>query len=177
MLKNRLFLYICLFMIFSAYAAQAEEITNRETRPNSVTLGADFGFLTFSPLTGAPLLSLDYNRMINKNFSVGINVKTIVLINSINLSGRYYFNLIDSKSSEVYIQTDIGYNTIPSSSTNPESTKSSSNVFISLNPTIGYEFRADNGFTFNVDAGPYFSYGSGIMILPVKAGVKLGYSF
>lgn len=182
MLKNVILLSASLFMALPINNVQGEEITNREMKVNSVTLGADFVIATFSPFGVTPFLSLDYTRMINKDFSIGANLKTLVYSNFINLSGRYYFDFLDSKSSEFYIQTDLGYSRSFSPNA-PGDTKSYYTNFINLNPTIGYEFRADNGFTFNVDLGPYFTYGidqdnkGKFSFLPIKTGLKFGYSF
>lgn len=184
MLKT-IILLITFAIISSSSKVLAEEFTTvREARPNNISAGLDILVATLSPFSGVPLLSLEYNRNLNKNYSVGLNVKTVVIANYINASGRYYSDLLDSKSYSLYIQGDLGYSAV-SYPVAPGGGLPSTTSFINLNPTIGYEFRAENGFTFNADIGPYLTYSLGVVpnnisrlsIAPVKLGAKFGYSF
>ena len=183
MLKTKL-LMIAILVGFSSRAYAEDNITNRELRPNNISAGLDFSVASFSPFGGVPFLGVEYNHNLDKNYSIGLNVKTLLILNYINASGRYYFDLIKSKSSAIYVQADAGYG-IAFPPIAPGGAKSYNINYVNFNPTVGYEFRGENGFTFNADIGPYLTYSFGIeqntpgkfAVLPVKLGTKFGYSF
>ena len=146
----------------------------REERRNTITAGIDiYGSLGTSGF--APLLNLGYKYNFNKNFSTGINLKSIIVFNEAEIFERYYLNYLNSRNSSFYVEVGLKYSSVFGSQKYYSS--------VSLYPSIGYEFIADNGFT--VSAGLVFaalgfpsdSKGFNVDIRQLNLNGKLGYSF
>ncbi|MBC7473950.1 MAG: hypothetical protein H7263_06630, partial [Candidatus Sericytochromatia bacterium] len=179
--SNFLIKSIIFFTIYSSsFIACSEEIISvRESKKNSILAGISLTKdTTNSSSVDLPLLRLEYNHNFNKNYSLGLNAGTLIVYNQIDLFGRYYLDFISTKNAAFYFQGNLGYSEY-SLQINQDVPR-----YINLIPELGYEFREDNGFTFNASLIPIgigFSVPqnkiSNFILYGLTAEIKLGYSF
>jgi hypothetical protein len=126
----------------------------RSQRPWLIEFGG-----TFPKLPG---LGLSYN--LNEHVSLGLHGSYLYLLNSLALTGRYYFS---PEASSLYAELDVIMMTsLPSSQ-----------PYMGLSALLGYEYRSDNGFTMGAGVGivqPLFTYNFGL--LPALS-FTLGHAF
>lgn len=122
---------------------------------------------TFSGGVGIPsFFHIKYSNMFSNNVSGGISLGSIFVGTSFSLDFRYYFNDIDYYSSW-YSETNFTY----------VATSAQYSDIIAPSQKIGYEYRSDNGFTFNINGGLglyMLSYGTNL--LPV-VDILFGHSY
>lgn len=103
----------------------------RAKRPYLVEFGGGFPKL--------PGIGFNYN--LNPHWSVGLHGSYLYLLNSLALTGKYYFS---EDASSIFAEADLG---------GMSGAISSSMQQFGASLMVGYEYRSDNGFTISSAAG------------------------
>lgn len=136
----------------------------RVKRPLSISLGAGF--------PNGIYLGIDYS--LSDKWAVGGSIGTARTLMDYETHGRYYFGRLERFGA--YAETGLSLvHTVPGTHFLESSTLKVGGV---LSQSLGVEFRARNGVTFNASAGAGYAAGQDLrptLVPVVKLGI--GYSF
>lgn len=152
--------------IRSGMPVSAEELTlsddaapenTRENRPTTVSLGL-----------GIPEgIHITVNHNLNDKFAIGGSVGTMGVINDYSVHGRYYFATSESGKISGYTQT--GAHVLKNN------TGVGDPFGIAISQTVGVEYRAEGGVTYNVGAGAAVdNYGQWLPAVQATIGYSFG---